>query len=85
MLSGLDTATEDVVFRRVLGEDGLFRSIGTTVILATHSGKCEVLLFSGKFGIFVLIFRQSSTFPVPTLSLHSMIQEKSLSRAHSMT
>lgn len=39
VLSGLDSATEDSVFRHVFGRDGLFKRIGTTVILATHSSK----------------------------------------------
>ncbi|KAK5633576.1 hypothetical protein RRF57_009290 [Xylaria bambusicola] len=39
VLSGLDTATEEAVFRGVFGKNGLFRNIDTTVILATHSVK----------------------------------------------
>ncbi|ETS81268.1 hypothetical protein PFICI_06270 [Pestalotiopsis fici W106-1] len=39
VFSGLDSATEDSVFRGVFGRDGLFKKIGTTVILATHSVK----------------------------------------------
>ncbi|KAK7953218.1 multidrug resistance-associated [Apiospora saccharicola] len=39
VLSGLDAVTEDHVFRRVFGRDGLFRKSGTTVVLATHSVK----------------------------------------------
>ncbi|ROW15668.1 hypothetical protein VPNG_02110 [Cytospora leucostoma] len=39
VLSGLDSVTEEIVFRRVFGPNGLFRKIGTTVILATHSVK----------------------------------------------
>ncbi|KAI8944427.1 P-loop containing nucleoside triphosphate hydrolase protein [Xylaria longipes] len=39
VLSGLDVVTEEAVFRGVFGSNGLFKKIGTTVILATHSVK----------------------------------------------
>ncbi|KAI0968721.1 P-loop containing nucleoside triphosphate hydrolase protein [Xylaria arbuscula] len=39
VLSGLDAVTEEVVFRGVFGKNGLFKKIGTTVVLATHSIK----------------------------------------------
>ncbi|KAK8001086.1 multidrug resistance-associated [Apiospora marii] len=39
VLSGLDAVTEEHVFRRVFGRDGLFRKSGTVVVLATHSVK----------------------------------------------
>ncbi|KAI0803754.1 P-loop containing nucleoside triphosphate hydrolase protein [Xylaria sp. FL0064] len=39
VLSGLDAVTEEVVFRGVFGKHGLFKKIGTTVILTTHSIK----------------------------------------------
>ncbi|TRX89453.1 hypothetical protein FHL15_009622 [Xylaria flabelliformis] len=39
VLSGLDPATEEAVFRGVFGSNGLFKKTGTAVILATHSGK----------------------------------------------
>ncbi|KAI1313225.1 P-loop containing nucleoside triphosphate hydrolase protein [Xylaria venustula] len=39
MLSGLDAVTEEAVFQAVFGKNGLFKKIGTTVILATHSIK----------------------------------------------
>ncbi|KAI0906085.1 P-loop containing nucleoside triphosphate hydrolase protein [Ustulina deusta] len=39
VLSGLDVVTEEAVFRGVFGKNGLFKKIGTTVILATHSIK----------------------------------------------
>ncbi|TGJ88504.1 hypothetical protein E0Z10_g256 [Xylaria hypoxylon] len=39
VLSGLDAVTEEAVFRGVFGTNGLFKKIGTTVILATHSIK----------------------------------------------
>ncbi|KAI0531750.1 P-loop containing nucleoside triphosphate hydrolase protein [Xylaria digitata] len=39
VLSGLDAVTEETVFRGVFGINGLFKKIGTTVILATHSVK----------------------------------------------
>lgn len=43
VLSGLDSVTEETVFRRVFSPDGLFQKIGTQVILATHSGKLFIL------------------------------------------
>lgn len=39
VLSGLDAVTEAAVFQRVFGRDGLLCQLGTTVILATHSGR----------------------------------------------
>ncbi|KAI0423684.1 P-loop containing nucleoside triphosphate hydrolase protein [Xylaria sp. FL1042] len=39
VLSGLDAVTEETVFRGVFGKNGLFKKLGTTVILATHSIK----------------------------------------------
>lgn len=39
VLSGLDVVTEEAVFRGVFGTNGLFKKIGATVILATHSVK----------------------------------------------
>ncbi|GAW18308.1 hypothetical protein ANO14919_077830 [Xylariales sp. No.14919] len=39
VLSGLDAVTEEAVFRGVFGANGLFKKIGTTVVLATHSIK----------------------------------------------
>ena len=39
VLSALDPMTEEIVFRRVFGQDGLLRKTGTNVILATHSVK----------------------------------------------
>ncbi|KAF7558681.1 hypothetical protein G7046_g5481 [Stylonectria norvegica] len=37
VFSGLDKVTEQTVFHRVFGNDGLLRKNGTTVILATHA------------------------------------------------
>ncbi|KAK7753241.1 hypothetical protein SLS62_004760 [Diatrype stigma] len=39
VFSGMDAHTVDLVSRRLLESDGLFRKRGTTVILATHSHK----------------------------------------------
>lgn len=39
VLAGLDSVTEDLVFRRVFGREGLLRGLGATVVLATHSVK----------------------------------------------
>jgi ATP-binding cassette subfamily C (CFTR/MRP) protein 1 len=37
VFSGLDAETEEQVFSRVLGSKGLFRQMGTTVLLVTHT------------------------------------------------
>lgn len=37
IFSGMDAQTADLVSRRLLGNDGLLRKHGKTVILATHS------------------------------------------------
>jgi len=37
VFSGMDAHTVDLVSRLLLGNDGLFRKRGTTVVLATHS------------------------------------------------
>ncbi len=39
ILSAIDAATEQLVVERLLGQKGLFRKLGSTVILATHSSK----------------------------------------------
>lgn len=39
VLSGLDSVTENLVFKRVFGQDGILRRLGATVVLATHSVK----------------------------------------------
>lgn len=39
VLSGLDSLTEELVFQRVIGPNGLLRKNGATVVLATHSSK----------------------------------------------
>ncbi|QGI63185.1 hypothetical protein CEK26_007138 [Fusarium fujikuroi] len=37
VFSGLDKVTEQIIFTRVFGKDGLLRKNGTTIILATHA------------------------------------------------
>lgn len=37
IFSGLDAETEDQVFSRLFGGEGLFRKMGTTVLLTTHA------------------------------------------------
>jgi ATP-binding cassette, subfamily C (CFTR/MRP), member 1 len=37
IFSGLDAETEEHIFNKLLGKNGLFRRLGTTVILATHA------------------------------------------------
>lgn len=39
VLAGLDSVTEELVFNRVFGRDGLLRKLNATVVLATHSVK----------------------------------------------
>lgn len=39
VLAGLDSVTEDLVFKRIFGREGLLRGLGATVVLATHSVK----------------------------------------------
>lgn len=44
VFSGLDAITEELVFSRVFGKQGLLQQIGTTVILATHGGNLFLTL-----------------------------------------
>jgi ATP-binding cassette subfamily C (CFTR/MRP) protein 1 len=37
VFSGLDAETEEHIFNKILGKNGLFRKLGTTVLLATHA------------------------------------------------
>jgi hypothetical protein len=37
IFSGLDAETEEHIFNKLLGKNGLFRQLGTTVLLATHA------------------------------------------------
>jgi ATP-binding cassette subfamily C (CFTR/MRP) protein 1 len=37
VFSGLDSISEDRIFSRLLGKNGLLRQLGTTVILVTHA------------------------------------------------
>jgi len=37
IFSGLDAGTEEHIFNKLLGKSGLFRQLGTTVLLATHA------------------------------------------------
>ena len=54
VLSGLDTDTENTVFHSLLGQDGLLRNHGTTVILASSSAKrlpyADHIMVLGKNG-----------------------------------
>lgn len=42
VLRGLDWRTEECVWNRVFGPNGLLRQHGTTVILATHAGMTSI-------------------------------------------
>jgi ATP-binding cassette subfamily C (CFTR/MRP) protein 1 len=37
VFSGLDAETEEHIFNQLLGKSGIFRQLGTTVLLATHA------------------------------------------------
>ena len=37
VLSALDTATEAHVFANLIGPEGLFKELGTTILLITHA------------------------------------------------
>lgn len=39
ILSGLDSNTEQLLFQRLLSENGLLRKLGVTVVLSTHAGE----------------------------------------------
>lgn len=39
VLSALDATTERRIFDRLIGPKGLFKELGTTVLLITHAGK----------------------------------------------
>jgi len=39
IFSGLDPTTEEAIFEKLLSAKGLSRSLGTTVIFATHAAK----------------------------------------------
>lgn len=39
VLSGLDNATENHVFYSLLGDNGLFRQMGSTVVVVSSSGR----------------------------------------------
>lgn len=39
MLSAVDRGSASVIMERLFGSAGLLRELGTTVVMATHSGK----------------------------------------------
>jgi ABC-type multidrug transport system fused ATPase/permease subunit len=39
VLSAVDAKTENVIVDRLLGVNGIFKTLGSTVILATHASK----------------------------------------------
>jgi ATP-binding cassette subfamily C (CFTR/MRP) protein 1 len=43
IFSALDAKTETLVFDRLFSASGLFRKHATTVVLATHAGKCSTI------------------------------------------
>lgn len=47
VLSALDAKTESHVAERLLGKDGIFRRLGTTVVLITHASMLPSLPCSG--------------------------------------
>lgn len=46
IFSALDAKTESLVFDRLFSSSGLFRQQATTVVLATHAGRCSTILVS---------------------------------------
>lgn len=44
ILSSIDSQTEELIIVRLLGKNGLFRRLDTTVVLATHASKpsCQI-------------------------------------------
>jgi ABC-type uncharacterized transport system ATPase subunit len=48
VFSGLDNTTTRLVFQRLLEADGMLRRDGTTVILATSNGLCDLFLDKEK-------------------------------------
>ena len=44
VLSALDRQSAAAILKQLVGEGGLLRTLGTTVIMTTHSGKCQSLL-----------------------------------------
>ena len=39
ILSALDASTEELIFERLLGKNGVFHRLKSTVILATHASQ----------------------------------------------
>jgi ATP-binding cassette subfamily C (CFTR/MRP) protein 1 len=71
VFSGLDPITEDIIFRNLLGNDGLLRCNNQTVILATHGShllsKADLVVLLGKHS--EIIYQGSySTFPTELIS-----------------
>jgi hypothetical protein len=60
VLSAIDSKTERLIVERLLGKDGLFRTLGSTVVLATHASE-----YSGT----VQKFRRLTSLLVRHLSL----------------
>ena len=48
VLSALDATTEGLVVDRLLGKTGIFRRLGSTVVLATHAGQSSLILFENQ-------------------------------------
>ena len=52
VLSALDSNTERRVVERLCSPEGLFRKLGTTVVLVTHSCKSSMALFKFESDIY---------------------------------
>lgn len=48
VFSGMDAATESLVFARLLGPEGLLRKTGITCLFATHTGKLPDVLTTAR-------------------------------------
>jgi ATP-binding cassette subfamily C (CFTR/MRP) protein 1 len=44
VFSGIDNNTEQIIFDRLWGSNGIFRRLRTTVVLATHAGMSSLFI-----------------------------------------
>jgi hypothetical protein len=79
VLSGLDPTTEEHIFNALLGEMGILRAHGTTVIMTTHSRKYIFVLFC-FLDVNTANLYQSTVSLTPTTSSFSGRRAKSLNK-----
>ncbi|KAF3128104.1 hypothetical protein TWF703_009706 [Orbilia oligospora] len=78
IFSGLDAVTEERIFARLLGPDGLLRKNRNTIILATHAGnnpRTDFSLRSMKTNIY-LVHRLPSTNQIIVMTKEGSIQSR---------